>query len=135
MWCHNILRYKKGITPHILQLDTITSGYVLLTANLVVMKKVNTDPILIVKIIEWWKFIDYFGLSIEAGPSKVVKKKVYIFSIYSVHTNPFICKAPYSKSLAEQIVYFFTMESMSVPTNKNISAEIAPNIYSALRDL
>ena len=35
-------------------------------------------PILTVEIIEWRKFIDYFGLSIEANPFKVGKKDVYL---------------------------------------------------------
>ena len=60
-----------------LRLDTITAGSILLTANLVALKRGNSEPILIVKRTEWRKFIDCFGLIIEAKPSKVGKKKVY----------------------------------------------------------
>ena len=36
---------------------------------------------MIVKITEWRKFVDYFGPSIEANLSKVVKKNVHFFHI------------------------------------------------------
>ena len=39
----------------------ITIVFVLLTANLVDLKRKNPEPILAVKRIEWSKFIDYFG--------------------------------------------------------------------------
>ena len=57
-------------------LDPITEGSILLTVKLIALKRVNTEPILAVKITEWIKFIDYFGLIIEADPSRVVKKKI-----------------------------------------------------------
>ena len=50
------------------------------------LKGGNTEPILTVKRIEWMKFIDYFGLSIEADPSRVGKKNVCIFP-YWVYTS------------------------------------------------
>ena len=40
------------------------------------MKMDNPEPILIVKRIEWRKIVDYFGLSIEADPSRVGKNDV-----------------------------------------------------------
>ena len=81
MWWYNILGDNKGSISHLLQLDTITTGSILLTSNLVEMKRGNTDTILTVKIIEWRKFFDYFGLSIEADPSRVGKKNVYFVHI------------------------------------------------------
>ena len=70
-----------GSISHILRLNSIASGSILLTAILVEMKKGNYEPILIVKRTEWRKFIDYFGLIIEADPSRVVKKSIYFFRI------------------------------------------------------
>ena len=51
-----------------LRLFTINKGSILISSNLVALKRGNPDPILTVKIIEWGRFIDYFGLSIEAVP-------------------------------------------------------------------
>ena len=79
MWWYNILGYNKGSISHILRLDPINEGSILLTSNLVALKKENSDIILIVKITEWRKFIDYFGLSIEANLSKVSKKNTNVF--------------------------------------------------------
>ena len=81
MWCCNILGDNEVSIQDILRLGTITAGSVLITTNLFVPKKENHEPILKVKRTEWMKFIDYFGLSIEADPSRVGKKKVYIFPI------------------------------------------------------
>ena len=78
MWWYNIFGDNKGIISYILRLNTITEGSVLLTANLVASKKENREPILTVKIIECRKCIDCFGLSIEADPSRLVKKNIYI---------------------------------------------------------
>ena len=69
--------YNKASISHILQLDPITSGSVLITAKIVALKRKNAEPILTVKIIEWRKFIEYFGLSIEAN-SSTVDKYIYI---------------------------------------------------------
>ena len=53
MWWYNILGDNEGSISHILRLDTITSGYILITSNLVALKRGNSDPILIVKRTEW----------------------------------------------------------------------------------
>ena len=76
MWWYTILGYDKGSISHLLRLDHITAGSILLTSNLVTPKRGNYEPILIVKRTEWSKFIDCFSLSIEDDPSKVVKKSV-----------------------------------------------------------
>ena len=76
MWCYNILGYNNESISHILRLDNITVGSVLLTSNLVAPKRENPEPILTVNRIEWEKFIDYFGLSIQANPSRVGKNNI-----------------------------------------------------------
>ena len=81
MWWYNILEYKEGRISHILQLGPSTEGYMLLAANLVALKGGNCETILIVKITEWRKFIDYFSLSIKADPSKVDKNNINIVRI------------------------------------------------------
>ena len=62
---YNILGDNEGHISHLLRLDTIAAGCDLLTSNLVSLNRGNSEPILTVKIIEWRKFIDYFGLSID----------------------------------------------------------------------
>ena len=81
MWWYNILGDNKGSMSNFLRLDNITSGYILLTAKLVSLKRENSEPILTVKIIEWRKFVDYFCRSIEADPSSVSKRKIYFVYI------------------------------------------------------
>ena len=81
MWWYNILGDKKGIISHLLQLGTITAGYILLTIKIFAPKKENSDPILTSKITEWRRFIDYFGQSIEADQSRVGQKKIYFIHI------------------------------------------------------
>ena len=81
MWWYNILGDNEGSISDLLRIDTITSGSVLLTANLVALKRENSEPILIVKRTEWRKYIYYFGLSIEATPSKLGKKNVHYVCI------------------------------------------------------
>ena len=76
MWCYNRLGDNKGIISHLLQHDPITLGFILITAKFVALKREDPDTILAVKIIEWRKSIDYFGLSIEADPSRMVKNNV-----------------------------------------------------------
>ena len=83
LW-YNILGDNNGRISHLLRLDIITVGCILLTANLVALKEENDDPISVVKRTEWRKFIDYFGLSIEADPSRVIKKNVYFVHIESI---------------------------------------------------
>ena len=79
MWWYNILGDNKGSTSHLLWFDNITAWSFLLTYNIVFLRRGNSDPILTVKIIEWRKFIEYFGLSIEVNPSRVSTKNVYLF--------------------------------------------------------
>ena len=52
MWCHNILGDKKGSISHLLHIDPIGPGSVLLCYKLVVLKKENPEPILTFQIIE-----------------------------------------------------------------------------------
>ena len=49
MWWYNILRYNKESISHLLRIDTINAGYILLTYNLVALERENCEPILIVK--------------------------------------------------------------------------------------
>ena len=81
MWWYNILEDNLGIISHILRLYPITVGSILLTANLVFLKRENNTPVFSVKISEWRIFIDYFGISIEAEPYKVSKKNVHVVCI------------------------------------------------------
>ena len=76
MWWYNLLGDNKGSISDLLRLDPITAGYFLLINNLIAIKRGNHEPILTVKRTEWRKFIDYFGLRIEADPSRVGKKNV-----------------------------------------------------------
>ena len=71
-------------------LGPITEGYILLTVNLVAMKRENPEPILTVKINEWRKFIDCFGLSIEAYSSRVGKKNVYFVHVGFILSPSFV---------------------------------------------
>ena len=81
MWWYNILGDNEGSISNLLQLGPITEGSIILTVKLVTTKKGNYDPILTLKRTEWRKFIDHFGLSIEADPSRVFKKKIYILHV------------------------------------------------------
>ena len=92
MWCYNILGDNEGIISDILPLDPIASGCVLLADDLVVLKRVNNEPILTVKRTELSKFNDYFGLRIQTVPSRVVKKRIYF--PHWVYTKLFVYKAP-----------------------------------------
>ena len=74
MWCYNILEDTEGSISYILWFDPINAGSFLLTYNFVFLKKGNHEPISTGKIIEWRKFIDYFGLIIEADPYRLGKK-------------------------------------------------------------
>ena len=73
MWWYNIFGDDEGSISYILRLGTIAAGSVLITTNLVALKRENHEPILTVKRTEWRKFIDYSGLSIETNPSRVGK--------------------------------------------------------------
>ena len=81
MWWYNILGDNDRSISHISRIDPITVGSILLTVKLVALKRGNYEPILTVKITEWRRFIDYFGRSIEANPSRVGKKNIYILHI------------------------------------------------------
>ena len=61
MWWYNILVYNKGSISHILPLETINVGSIILNANLVALKRNKYESISIIKITEWRKFIEYFG--------------------------------------------------------------------------
>ena len=67
------------------------------------MKRGNPEPILIVKRTEWRKFIDYFGLSIEVDPSKMVKNNTHLVRIGSIpdtsYGNPHIERQHMDKDL------------------------------------
>ena len=55
MWWYNILGDNEVSISHILRIDPITAGSILLTVKLVVsvaLKRVNSEPILTVKITE-----------------------------------------------------------------------------------
>ena len=101
LWC-NILGDNEGSISDLLQVDAITEVSVLLTNDHVELKKENPDLILPVKRNEWRNFIDYFGLRIEAKPSRV-GKRTCIFSHW-IYNKPFICKAPYKKAQFVKIV-------------------------------
>ena len=79
-----------GSISHLLRLDPFNAGSIFLNVKLVALKKGNYEPIWAFKITEWRKCIDYFGLSIETDPSKVSKKKIYIFNIIYVPRPSFV---------------------------------------------
>ena len=54
---YNILGYNEGIISHLIRLDPISSGYILLAVRPVAQKNENYEPISIVKITEWRKLI------------------------------------------------------------------------------
>ena len=64
VWWQNILGNNKGRISHLLLLDPITEGSILLTVKIVALKRGNSETILTVKRAEWRKFIEYSGLSI-----------------------------------------------------------------------
>ena len=85
-----------------------------------------------VKIIEWREFIDCFGLSIKADPSRVGKKNVYIFHI------GYIPRPSYVKLHIErhQLEKWFNLKPQNLclyQLTKHIDAEIVPHLYNALR--
>ena len=69
MWWYNILGDNEGNISHLLRLDPITAGSILLTIKIVAPKRGNSEPILTVKRTGWSNFIYYFGQSIESDPS------------------------------------------------------------------
>ena len=91
MWWHNILGDNEGSISHLLRLSTITAGSVLLTNNLVALKREDYDPILIVKRTEWIKSIDYYHLNIEADLSRLGKNNVHFLCIGSIPSSKATC--------------------------------------------
>ena len=81
MWWYNIIGDYKGSIPHLQRIDHITAGYILLAVKLAALKKGNSEPVLVVKRTEWRKFIDCFGQSIEADPSRVGKNEIHFVHI------------------------------------------------------
>ena len=81
MWWYNLLGDNEGSISYLLRIDPINLGSILFTANIIATKRGNSEPILTVKITEWRKFIDYFGLNIDTNPSKVGKKSVHFVHI------------------------------------------------------
>ena len=81
IWCFNILGDNERSISHILRIDIITVGYILLTTNLVVIKRENSKPIFIAKKTELRLFIDYSGLCIEVDPSREGKRNIFFFHI------------------------------------------------------
>ena len=81
-WCY-ILRDNKVSISYLLWFDPITGESFLITSSMVFLKRRNNEPILTLKIIEWRRFIDYLGLSIEADPARVRKKNPYFSHIGS----------------------------------------------------
>ena len=59
MWWYNIRGDNEVGISHILWFYPINLGSILITANLVELKRENCEPVLIVKINEWRKFIDF----------------------------------------------------------------------------
>ena len=134
MWWYNILGYNKGRISYISRFYLITTGFILLTDNLVALKRENSELILIMKIIEQRKLIEYFGLSIESKIYKVVKSNGDFYRIGSIPItssgNPHISR----KHLDRQ----FNLEAPMLrlyQLTESIADKVAPNISSALRDL
>ena len=88
MWWYNILGYNEVRISHILWVDPINAWSILLTTKLVALKRENYEPILALKITEWRKLVDYFGYSIEADLSRVIKKNIYIVHIRYIPRSP-----------------------------------------------
>ena len=107
MWWYNILGDNDGGLSHNLQFDRITAGSIWLTVKLVAPKRENYEPIWTFKQTEWRKFIDYFGLSIEADPSKVSKNNIYVVCIESIPStssgNPHVA--------SQQLDTYFSLET------------------------
>ena len=134
MWWYNILRDNKGSISYCLHIDPITEGYFLLTSNIIFMKRENTQPILTVKIIERRKLIDYFGLIIEADPSRVGKKNIYFVCIEST-TIPSSVQLHISRHYLDKDLNLELPNLRLYQQTKNLAAEIVPHISSAFIDL
>ena len=64
MWWYNLLGDNKGIIPHLLRIDPINTGFILLTNNLAALKSENPYSILLSETPEWRTFVGFFGLII-----------------------------------------------------------------------
>ena len=134
MWWYNILGDNEGRISHLLRLDPITAGYILLTDNLVALKRENSEPISIVKRTEWREFIDYFGRSIEDDPSKVGKKNVHFPHIGYISITSYVNNHISRHHLEKK----FNLEPPKLrlyQLTKKLAAKIAPHISSAMRGL
>ena len=125
MRCYNILVDNNGSISNLLQLHPFTRGSILLTAKLDALKRVNTESILTVKIIEWRKFIGFYGRSVEADPSRVEKKNIY-FACIGYITSPLYVNTHIAR---QQKIYVRTNQQTK------FAFKIVPHIYSALRYL
>ena len=134
MWCYNIIWDNEGSIYDLLQLDPITPGSVLITTKLVELKRGIPETILTVKIIDWRKFIDYFGRSIEADPSRVGKNNAHFVRI-GYTPRPSCVNLPISRHQLEKGLNLELPKLRLYQLTKNLAAEIAPHISSAFRDL
>ena len=130
MWWYNIHGDNEGSISYLLRLDPITARSILLTVKLVVLKREIYDPILIVKRTEWRKFINYFGQSIEADPSKVSKKEIMFSHIGYI---------PRTSSGNTHISRHYMDKKFNMKPPKlwlyQLTKKLPPHILSALRDL
>ena len=83
---------------------------------------------------EWRKFVDYFGLSIEADPSKVGKKNVHFFRIGYI-PRPSYGNPPIERQSMDKQFDLEPTKLWLYQLTKKLAADIAPHISSALRDL
>ena len=81
MLCYNILGDNGGSISDILRIHPITAGSILHTVKRVALKKENSEPSVTFKRTEWSKFIDYFGIIIEANQSRMGKNNIYFVYI------------------------------------------------------
>ena len=80
--------------------------------------------------IVWWENLFMLNKSIKPWDRPIQGgQKERIFFPYWIYTKTFICTAPYIMAPSGQRVEFRSTKSMSVPTNKNLAAEIVPHIY------
>ena len=134
MWWYNILGDNRVSISHILWIDPIITGSILLIDNIVAMKREKSEPILILKRNEWTKLIDSFGLSIDTDLSRVRKLNVYFIHIGSIPITSYVNTLTERQHLDKNI----NLEPPKLrlyQLTKNIAAKIEPHIYSTLRDL
>ena len=103
MWWYNILGDNEGSISHLLRLDPITAGSILLNVTKLPMKRGNSGPILTAKRTERRKFIDYFGQSIDANPSKVGKNSVHFVHIGYIPRTSYVNPQKASHQVDKQL--------------------------------